>query len=110
VIVLPAAVAASVGMKKIADAIENTKFPPAQQSLKWLNAQRLELWNDELTHWPVDIGKKMAEVEVYYPVRNRDYRQWRKVKQRGGDFLIMTEPKLIRLDQPIVLDMAELCR
>ncbi len=59
---------------------------------------------------PVDIGKKMAEGEVYYPVRNRDYRQWRKVKQRGGDFLIMTEPKLIRLDQPIVLEMAEVCR
>jgi hypothetical protein len=111
VIVLPTAVAASVGMKKIADAKKDVYSFKFQETLaKWLNAQRLELWNDEVTHWPVDIGKKMAESDVYYPVRNRDYRQWRKVKERGGDFLIMTEPKFVRLDQPIVLDMAEVCK
>ena len=58
----------------------------------------------------MDIGNKFAEADVYYSVRNRDYRQWRKAKERGGDFLIMTEPKLLKLNQPIVLDMAEVCR
>lgn len=48
----------------------------------------MELWNDEVANLPVDIGKKIAENDVYYPVRNRDYRQWRKAKDRGGDFLI----------------------
>jgi hypothetical protein len=58
----------------------------------------------------VDVGNKFAEADVYYPVRKRDYRHWRKVKGRGGDFLIMTEPKLLKLNQPIVLDIAEVCR
>ena len=58
----------------------------------------------------MDVGNKFAEADVYYPMRNRDYRQWRKAKKRGGDFLIMTEPKLLKLNQPIVLDMAEVCR
>jgi hypothetical protein len=106
VIVLPAAVAASVGMAAAAAAIK----PYWKEGENLVNALRIELWNEKLAHLPVDIGKKMAEGEVYYPVRNRDYRQWRKVKQRGGDFLIMTEPKLIRLDQPIVLGLAEVCK
>ena len=75
-----------------------------------INALRIELWNEKLAHLPVDIGKKMAEGDVYYPVRNRDYRQWRMTKGRGGDFLIMTEPKLVRLEQPIDLNMPEVCR
>jgi hypothetical protein len=111
VIVLPAAVAASVGMKKIADATnsEENSFR-RQQLLNRLNAQRFEIWNHELVGFPVDIGNAYAENNLYYPIRNSDYRRWRKVHNRGGDFLIMTEPKLIKLDQPIVLDMAEVCK
>ena len=75
-----------------------------------INALRVEYWNDELERYPVDIGRSLAEKDVYYPVRNRDYRNWRKAKGRGGDFLIMTVPKLIKLDQPIVLDMEEVCK
>lgn len=113
VIVLPAAVAASVGMKKIADAARNEKKEnsfPRQQILEWLNAQRIELWNDELAGLPMDIGGNWAEKEVYTPVYNRSYRQWRERHQRGGDFLIITEPKLIKLEQPIVLDMPQVCK
>ena len=112
VIVLPAAVAASVGMKKIADAAEKSEDYPApiQKSLRWLNAQSIELWNEQMSRYPMDIGQSLAEKDVYYPVRNSDYRHWRKVHSRGGDFLIMTEPKLIKLDKAIVLDMAEVCR
>ncbi len=110
VIVLPVAVAASVGMKKISDEVRGDDYPlPVKQVLTWLNNQRMEFWNNEVARFPVDIGTKMAEADVYYPLHNRDYRQWRKSKKRGGDFLIMTEPKLVRLDQPIVLDMAEVC-
>ena len=35
---------------------------------------------------------------------------WLYTTKRGGDFLIMSEPKLIKLDRPIMLDMAEVCR
>ena len=106
VIVLPAAVAATVGMAAAAAAIK----PYWKNGENLINALRIELWNEKLAHLPVDIGKKMAEGDVYYPVRNRDYRQWRMTKGRGGDFLIMTEPKLVRLEQPIDLNMPEVCR
>ena len=112
VIVLPAAVAASVGMKKVADELrnQNNQKSDYQYALAWLNSKRIELGNDELTYYPVDIGKSLSEKEVYYPVRNRDYRQWRQLKKRGGDFLIFSDAKLIKLDQPIVMDMPEVCK
>lgn len=113
VIVLPAAVAASVGMKKISDAIRDDKKEnkfARQQILDWLNSQRIELWNDEVSRFPVDIGRSWAEKDVYYAVRNSDHRRWRQTHNRGGDFLITTEPKLVKLDQPIVLDMPEMCK
>lgn len=111
VIVLPAAVAASVGMKKISDATKDDNISyPRKKVLDWLNAKRFELWNEDHADFPMDIGRSLAEKDIYYPVRNRDYRNWRQVKGRGGDFLIMSEPKLIKLDRPIVLDMAEVCR
>jgi hypothetical protein len=111
VIVLPAAVAASVGMKKIADATHIARQTDrSKKLLNWLNSQQLELWETEVGRYPMDISGNLAEKDVYYPVRNRNYRNWRQVKGRGGDFLIMTEPKLLKLNQPIVLDMAEVCR
>ncbi len=110
VIVLPAAVAASVGMKKIAEAAENTVYPPLKNSLKWLSDQRIEVWNEDLWRYPMDVGRSLAEKDVYYPVYNRHYRQWRELHRRGRDFLIMTEPKLVKLDRPIVLDMPEVCK
>lgn len=106
VIVLPAAVAASVGMSSAAAAIN----PYSKLAANMINALRVEYWNDKVERYPLDIGDSLAERDVYYPVRNRDYRNWRKVHSRGGDFLIMTEPKLHKLNQPIVLDMAEVCK
>ena len=64
VMVLPAAVAASVEMAAAAAAIK----PYWKNGENLVNALRIELWN------------------------------------------VMTEPKLVRLEQPIVLDMAEVCR
>ena len=112
VIVLPAAVAASVGMKKIAEAADKTteESPGQKRALDWLKSQRVELGNDELERYPMDIGRFLAEKDVYYPVYNRHHRRWRELHKRGGDFLIMTEPKLVKLDRPFVLDMPEVCK
>jgi hypothetical protein len=113
VIVLPIAVASSVGMKKIAEAARDRKKENTsvrQQMLDWLNAQRIELWNGEIASLPMDVGHNWAENDVYTPIYNRTYRKWRERHLRGGDFLIMTEPKLVKLDQPIVLDMPEACQ
>jgi hypothetical protein len=111
VIVLPAAVAASVGMKKIADASKGIySFEFQKNLIQWLNNKRIELWDSEVSLFPVDIGGSLLEKDIYFPVRNRDYHLWRKAKDRGGDFLIMTQPTLIKLDQPIMLDMPEVSK
>jgi hypothetical protein len=63
---------------------------------------------------PVDtlLGwfSNMRKQAVYYPVRNRDYSTWREKFNRGGDFLILTKPKKIKLPKPIKFTMEELCR
>jgi hypothetical protein len=111
VIVVPMAVAASVGMKKIADAQREVyAFEFQERIVKWLASQRVELWNDEVSLYAMDVGRSLAEKDVYYPIYNRHHRQWRDLHQRGGDFLIMTEPKLIKLEQPIKIDMPEVCK
>lgn len=38
---------------------------------------------------------------VYYPVHNKDFRQWAMKYQRGGDFIIFSDRKRVRLRQPI---------
>ncbi|ATE59479.1 DUF6402 family protein [Thauera sinica] len=56
---------------------------------------------------PVDIGRHLRKKEVFYPVRNRDFRHWRKLKGRGGDFAIFSSFERIKLPTPIVLDLGE---
>jgi hypothetical protein len=56
VIVLPAAVAARVGMAAAAAAIK----PYWKEGEILVNALRIELWNEKLAHLPVDIGKRTA--------------------------------------------------
>jgi hypothetical protein len=70
VIVLPAAVAASVGMASAAATIK----PYWKEAANMINALRVEYWNDKVERYPLDIGSSLAEKDVYYPVRNRDYR------------------------------------
>ena len=40
-------------------------------------------------------------------MRNRDFRRWRELKGRGGDFIIFSNFERIKLPQPIVLDSGE---
>ena len=59
---------------------------------------------------PVDTGSSMKEKEVFYPVRNRDFRNWRDVKKRGGDFVIFSNCEKVKLPTSIVIDLSEVCR
>jgi len=54
---------------------------------------------------PVDTGRKLDKRQVYYPIRNRDFRAWRELKGHGGDFLIFSDMKLVKLERPIALDL-----
>jgi len=59
---------------------------------------------------PIDIAQGMQERNVYYPVRNRDYRQWRACHKRGGDFVVYTDLRRIKLTTPIVLQLEDVCQ
>ncbi|WP_242540449.1 DUF6402 family protein [Trinickia mobilis] len=39
--------------------------------------------------------------KVYYPVRNKSFREWQLKHRRGGDFIIYSDWKSIRLERPI---------
>lgn len=63
---------------------------------------------------PVDtrtgIIRKFREQDVYWPVYNRTYNQWREQHDRGGDFMIYSKPRLMKLNVPIQIDMGAICR
>lgn len=63
---------------------------------------------------PIDkragIFRKFRERDVYWPVYNRTYMQWREQHGRGGDFMIYSKPKFMKLNAPIEIDMGTICR
>jgi hypothetical protein len=66
--------------------------------------------NTSGTEYPVDIGgKRHKEEDVFWPVFNSDYNEWRKKHKHGGDFVIFSKPKLVKLKRPIEFTMEKLC-
>jgi len=69
--------------------------------------------NDEIDK-PVDIRKgmfsKLISREVYFPVYNSSYNEWREKHKRGEDFMVYSKPKLYKLKKPISFKLDTLCR
>ncbi|MFT3847714.1 MAG: DUF6402 family protein [Propionivibrio sp.] len=63
---------------------------------------------------PVDkrtgMVRKFIEKDVYWPVYNRSYNEWRERHNRGGDFMIYSKPQLYKLKKPIIIKMETICR
>ncbi|WP_208449582.1 DUF6402 family protein [Burkholderia ambifaria] len=63
---------------------------------------------------PIDrrtsLFRKFLAKDVYWPVHNKTYRDWRSAHNRGGDFMIYSKPKLLKLDKPIILTIDTICR
>ena len=53
---------------------------------------------------------KLLEKNVYYPVYNSSYNMWRERHNRGGDFMIYSKPKLLKLKNPIEIKLDTICR
>jgi hypothetical protein len=92
----------------LAEVIASKAFPDGQFELGNDARYYLPSIPDHLDK-PVDIKSKLRKSEVYYPVRNRDFRQWRDLKKRGGDFVIYSDLKRVKLAKPIVVDLGEVC-
>ena len=64
------------------------------------------------TEYPVDTRsgwQKFVRKNVYWSVFNRNFNEWRKQHNRGGDFMIFTKPVLVKLKKPIELALEKLC-
>jgi hypothetical protein len=63
---------------------------------------------------PIDkrtgIVRKFIEKDIYWPVYNKSYNEWREQHERGGDFIIYSEPKLYMLKKPILFKLDRICR
>ncbi|MCA7888877.1 DUF6402 family protein [Burkholderia contaminans] len=63
---------------------------------------------------PIDkrtsLFRKFLAKDVYWPVHNKTYRDWRSAHNRGGDFMVYSKPRLIKLDKPIILKIDTVCR
>jgi hypothetical protein len=51
--------------------------------------------------YPVARGDVRVPGNVYYPIHNKDFRAWAIKHQRGGDFMIFSDRKRVRLRDPI---------
>ncbi|WP_368041907.1 DUF6402 family protein [Burkholderia diffusa] len=62
---------------------------------------------------PVDkrpgVGRLLRK-NVYYPVYNKSYNEWREKHNRGGDFMIYSKPQLLKLNKPIQFKLETICR
>lgn len=68
----------------------------------------------ELGDYPVTSYVKLfgsvAPNTVYYPIRNRDFRAWRSKFKRGGDIMVYSAPKKIKLAKPIPVTLERICQ
>lgn len=57
--------------------------------------------------FPVVAGSTIANLyepgKIYYPVRNRSFREWQARYHRGGDFIIFSDYRPIMLAKPITV-------
>lgn len=54
--------------------------------------------------------KKFIEKDVYWPVYNKSYNEWREKHNRDGDFMIYSKPQLFKLKKPITIKLETICR
>ncbi len=52
---------------------------------------------------------KLLVKNVYYPVYNKSYNEWREKHNRGGDFMIYSKPQLFKLKKPIQMKLEQIC-
>lgn len=53
---------------------------------------------------------KYRKADVYFPIFNKTYNEWREKHQRGGDFMIYSSPVRMKLNRPIYVELDTICR
>ena len=98
------------------------QYKPEWKSKKLNSGKKIEettfnwdyLINRKEVNKPVDkrtgMVRKFMEKDVYWPVYNSSYNEWREKHNRGGDFMIYSKPKLYKLEKPIAIKLETICR
>ncbi|WP_423381216.1 DUF6402 family protein [Burkholderia sp. LMG 32019] len=56
----------------------------------------------ELYHaYPVTMGNPSVRGNVYYPIHNKDFRDWALKYQRGGDFIVFSDYRFVPIYPPM---------
>jgi hypothetical protein len=63
----------------------------------------------EATKWdwpmlPVARDGAISDDDIYYPVRNKDYRNWQLKHRQGGDLILYSDIKRLKLSTPLVVE------
>lgn len=70
--------------------------------------------NRDKVDTPIDTRivffRKYVEKNVYWPIDNKSYNEWRKKHERGGDFMVYSKPQLYKLKKPIIVKLETVCR
>ncbi|WP_439890186.1 DUF6402 family protein [Ralstonia sp. 25C] len=63
-----------------------------------------EVTKSDIPWYTVARNGLITEKNVYYPVRNKDYRNWQLQHGQGGDFIIYSDRRRVPLADPIVVE------
>ncbi len=63
-----------------------------------------ELSKADWVMYPVARGGIISESTVYYPLRNKDYRDWQLKHKQGGDLILYSDRNKLRFSDPWVVE------
>lgn len=101
----PAIVSELVDGKKIHTHMGNTPITETRFNWDYLPGGQIDKPVDKRT----GMVRKFMEKDVYWPVYNSSYNEWREKHSRGGDFMIYSTPKIHKLKKPIIIKLDRLC-
>ena len=63
-----------------------------------------ELTELDWPNYPVALYNAISDATVYYPVRNKDYRIWQMENKQGGDMVLYSDRRSVRLNPPKIIE------
>lgn len=63
-----------------------------------------ELTELDFPNYPVALYNAISDATVYYPVRNKDYRIWQMKNKQGGDIVLYSDRRSVRLNPPKIIE------
>lgn len=101
-----AAVSDFVDGKKIHTNMGNSSISETKINWDYLPGKPIDKPVDKRT----GVVRKFIEKDVYWPVYNKSYNEWREKHQKGGDFMIYSKPQLYKLKKPLTIKLETICR